>query len=151
MKLISLNIDNVIDIITNSSSELFVMKSDSKELVYELIESACPTFRDGYYDPIRYKDMDESTFADCIETIYGSYSKDKSLFLFFGFSVEEQLAYDNIAEYYDRKRSFLTENKDVLINQIDPNGLLWFLVPKEEHEYIYKDLAKLGTTYFMSM
>ena len=46
---------------------------------------------------------------------------------------------------------FIRENKEKIISLIDPDNLLWFLVPKEEHEYIYKDLAELGTTYFMSM
>lgn len=151
-QLIAFSVDNIIDIITNSSSELFVMKSDDKNIVLSLIEASCPTFRKGYYDPICYKDMDEKTFAECIETIYVCYSREKKdLFLFSGFSFEEQFEYDSISQFYDRKRSFLMENKAKLIQQIDPNGLLWFLVPKEEHEFIYKDLAKLGTTYFMSM
>lgn len=151
-QLISFSIDNVIDIITNSSSELFVMKSDDEAIVISLIEAVNPSYSNGFYGPLRYKDMDETTFAECIETIYGSYSKEKAgLFLFSGFTFEEQFDYDSIAEYYDRKRSFLKENKAKLIQQIDPNGLLWFLVPKEEHEYVYKDLAELGTTYFMSM
>ena len=35
--LFSLNIDNVIDIITNSSSELFVLKSDNKSVITALL------------------------------------------------------------------------------------------------------------------
>lgn len=146
--LICFNIDNIIDIITNSSSELFVMKSDNKEVATALIEAASPNFRQGYHEPMQYKDMSFNMFAECIETIYGCYGKEKEdLFLFSGFSLEEQFAYDEVAQFYDRKRSFLKENKEKIISLIDPNNLLWLLVPKEEHEFIDKDLAALGTIY----
>jgi hypothetical protein len=152
MQLICFNIDHIIDFITNSSSELFVMKSDNKDIVISLIESVFPDFRKGFHEPMQYKDMPEDIFAKCIETIYDSYAKEKEdLFLFSGFSFEEQIRYDEVSQFYDRKISFLKENKETIISQIDPNNLLWFLVPKEEHEYIYEELSQFGTAYFMSM
>jgi hypothetical protein len=41
-------IDNIVDIITNSSSELFIIKSDGKEVLVDLIETILPDFRDTY-------------------------------------------------------------------------------------------------------
>ena len=61
--LFSLNIDNVIDIITNSSSELFVLKSDNKSVITALLESIYPDFRNEYEEPIQYKDMDKKHFV----------------------------------------------------------------------------------------
>ena len=86
MQLICFNIDHIIDFITNSSSELFVMKSDNKDIVISLIESVFPDFRKGFHEPMQYKDMPEDIFAKCIETIYDSYAKEKEdLFLFSGY------------------------------------------------------------------
>jgi len=130
------------------------MKSDNKEIVSELIEKTFPDYRKGFYEPMQYKDMSDSIFINCIETIYPTYGNIKEgLLLFNVFTFEEQ--YDSSKEdeepWFEIKRSFLRENKEKLISLIDPNNLLWVLVPKEEHEYIYKDLSALGTIYFMSM
>ena len=45
------NIDNVIDLITNSSSELFIFQIEPKQSITELIESVYPGFRNEYEEP----------------------------------------------------------------------------------------------------
>jgi hypothetical protein len=129
------------------------MKSDNKEIVSELIETVFPDYSKGFYEPMQYKDMSDNIFASCIETIYSSYGNVKEkMHVFPGFTFEEQYNSSEDEEpWFELKRTFLRKNKEKIISLIDPNNLLWFLVPKEEHEYIYKDLAALGTTYFMSM
>jgi len=133
-KLLTFNIDNQIDIITNSSSELFVFKSDNKEVLISLIESIYPDFRNEYEEPVQYKDMDSNTFENCIEYQYSAWEmKKKDCHIFKGFTFEEM--YEK-SEYqrswqndilYSFKKGFLQSNKDRIIQSIDPNNHLWFL------------------------
>ncbi len=46
--LIVISVNNVIDIITNSSSELFVLKGETKEIVTEMIRDIYPDFESDY-------------------------------------------------------------------------------------------------------
>ena len=48
MKVFEFNIDNTIDIITNSSSELFVLKGRTKDIVKEMIHHVYPEFESEY-------------------------------------------------------------------------------------------------------
>lgn len=131
-KFLCFNIDNQIDIITNSSSELFVFKSDNKEVITSLIESIYPNFRNEYREPIQYKDMDIDIFENCIEYQYKSWRLPKNnCVVFKGFTFEEM--YEK-SEYqyqkdisYSFKKGFLQNNKDAIIKALDPNNHLWFL------------------------
>ena len=51
-KILTFSVDNVIDIITNSSSELFVLEGQSKEIVEEMIESTYPEYLTEY-EPVK--------------------------------------------------------------------------------------------------
>lgn len=68
------NVDNTIDIITNSSSELFVLKGKTRELVEEMIRNLYPDFEKEY----RFLSIsdcasgignegDLDTYIDCVE------------------------------------------------------------------------------------
>ena len=46
--IITFAVDNTIDLITNSSSELFVLSGDTREIVTEMVESVYPEFRNEY-------------------------------------------------------------------------------------------------------
>ena len=49
-QLIAIKVNNVIDIITNSSDALFVLQGKTKEIVNEMIENIYPNYRDEYQE-----------------------------------------------------------------------------------------------------
>ena len=54
-----INVDNHIDLITNSSSELFILKGETKNTVTELISSVYPEYLTEYEELKSLKDLDE--------------------------------------------------------------------------------------------
>lgn len=69
--LFKIQVDNQIDLITNSSSELFVLNGDSLETVEKLISTIYPEYRTEYEEPICLKHASSETikyYFDWIET-----------------------------------------------------------------------------------
>jgi len=139
-KLFIFNIDNQIDIITNSSSELFLFKSDNKEVLISLIESIYPDFRSEYMEPMQYKDMDLYRFESCIEYQFSSWRMEKKdCIVFEGFKFEEIYEKDKYQREWEKntlysfREGFLQNNKDRIIKSIDPNNHLWFLYSIEDN------------------
>lgn len=64
--LLVINVDNVVDIITNSSSELFVLNADTKDIVKEMIENVYPDYMDEYDEVVSLKEASDSK----VETYY---------------------------------------------------------------------------------
>ena len=152
--LFSLNIDNVIDIITNSSSELFVLKSDNKSVITALLESIYPDFRNEYEEPIQYKDMDKKHFVSCIHSLYGYSFPKEECEVFAGFQFEDLFVKSNDSwreVEYKWKDGVLADNKDKIIQAIDPNGHLWLLYSKEENPDwdMQEELMRIGTRYHL--
>lgn len=154
--LFTLNIDNVIDIITNSSSELFVLKSDSKEIVTSLLESIYPDFTSEYREPIQYKDMDEDEFESCIHWLYGWSNEKGECEVFPGFTFDELFEespyqYQWKGKEFVWKKGVLEENKARIIQAIDPNNHLWFLYSIDENPRweMQEQLMQIGTRYHL--
>lgn len=68
-------INSVSNVITNSSSELFVFNdNDSVENVISILDNIYPDWRKEYCDPIRLKDCDNDNFEtychNCILDVY---------------------------------------------------------------------------------
>lgn len=153
--LFALNVDNIIDIITNSSSELFVLKSDSKQVVCSLLESVYPDFLDEYREPIQYKDMDEDEFESCIHWLYGWSNEKGECEVFPGFTFDElfeksDYSWRDTIEYR-WKDGVLAENKDRIIQAIDPNNHLWFLYSRDENPNweMQEELMQIGRRYHL--
>lgn len=154
--LFTLNIDNIIDIITNSSSELFVLKSDSKEVISNLLETIYPNFREEYDEPIQYKDMNEDDFKSCIHWLYGWSNKKEDCEVFPGFTFEELFEkspynHEWRETEYIWKNGVLEDNKDRIIKAIDPNNQLWFLYSIDENPDwdMQEELMTIGTRYHL--
>lgn len=60
------NIQSISDIITNSSSELFVFKENSIESVISILDDIYPNWRDEYEEPIRLQDLSYEDLEDFI-------------------------------------------------------------------------------------
>ena len=132
MKLLfTLNIENTIDIITNSSSELFVLESSSN--VDELIRSVYPNYENEYtLKTIDECDDDElGTYVDSVLKC-GSWDNDFKLCDILG--ARADVIYDNFNEYgiknwwYGRLSK---EGKDLLLKKVPKNTYLLF--SKEEN------------------
>jgi hypothetical protein len=51
--LLAISVHNVVDVITNSSSELFVLKGETKEIATEMIRDIYPDF-ESEYEPLKH-------------------------------------------------------------------------------------------------
>ena len=58
MMYFKIELDHCIDIITNSSSELFILKGATKELVKEAIKKVYPDYLDEYQEVKSLSDLD---------------------------------------------------------------------------------------------
>ena len=68
-KIFEFNVDNTIDIITNSSSELFVLKGKTKEIVEEMIREVYPSFEDEY-KLVTIEEYDEDDLSTYINSVF---------------------------------------------------------------------------------
>lgn len=63
------NIQSCSDVITNSSSELFVFNSASAKAVKELLDRGVPGWENEYEDPIKFSDMSEDRQEEYLDWI----------------------------------------------------------------------------------
>lgn len=115
------NIDNVIDLITNSSSELFIFQIEPKQSITELIESVYPGFRNEYEEPKWVgEDMDIM-----IQYLEHSNLEPEELALQLGIPSKDLVTYN---EVWDKEHKWPEFNKDVL--EICKDKILTIIDPK---------------------
>lgn len=115
------NIDNVIDLITNSSSELFIFQIEPKQSITELIESVYPGFRNEYEEPKWVgEDMDIM-----IQYLEHSNLEPEELALQLGIPSKDLVTYN---EVWDKEHKWPEFNKDVL--EICKDKILDIIDPK---------------------
>jgi hypothetical protein len=162
-KLFLIQVDNHIDLITNSSSELFVLRGKTKDVIEEMIDAVYPDFRSEYElkvmsevdtwyldlymqrlcSPKDYDDIfrAESMTMDMLPVpkgftfneLYEEIYEDK---YFRGniVRVRKYILRNNKISEYDWDRSFITdENREDVINRLFPNGDVWFLFSLEDN------------------
>ena len=100
--LFQFNIQSFTDVITNSSSELFVFNKGSKDEVINLLNLVYPNWRDEYNEPISLGEMDEEElecYFSCIKpfnyhTNETKYSTDQT-YLATNFNIDPKILYSN--------------------------------------------------------
>jgi hypothetical protein len=132
-----LQIHSVVDLITNSSSELFVGQYDSKKIIIDLIKSIYPDYLNEYSE---IKSIDELTVYELEEYISYKYAYRTKYFnmeleniihldnpnLIPGFTKEEM--YDEPEyDYIHVRDNFVRHNHEKIINSIDPERKMFFL------------------------
>jgi hypothetical protein len=143
---------SVVDVITNSSTELFVGKNSSKEALEELIKEVYPNYLDEYESLISIDDLTPEmldTYFDyeCSPHCYPS--KKSNYPVLPGFTFEELYEEDEIAwnkemQYklrnnlvdpdYDWRRRFVTEeNFEEMKDKLDPKREMFFLYSIDEN------------------
>lgn len=139
---------SIVDIITNSSSELFVGTAQSKETIKELIEAAYPDYLEEY-DEI--KNITELT-SDELDTYfqyacsYGIWPCSKmDMPILNGFTFEElyeakdggKPAWNGSVQYElknNNRYNFVTEeNFEEFKNKLDPDKEIYFLFSKSDN------------------
>jgi len=134
-----IQIDNVIDIITNSSSELFVLKADSGKIVRELIESIYPDYLIEYREPIQLKDLAAHELDSYLDWIQGWDNTKEECIIYEGFTFEEMYEpypYQSKWEREERfvlRKDFVQDNHQAVLNAIDPNNKTWLLYSIDEN------------------
>ncbi len=139
-----MNIENTIDLITNSSSELFVLKGGTKEAIVQMLDGLYPEWRKEYEEP---KNITEATL-DELNTFFSyacsPHCSPASIFDYPelpGFSWDELYEKSNVSwggEYALKNnkksmqdewdRDFVTEkNMEEIIKKLSPNNYMWFL------------------------
>ena len=138
-QLYTFKIDNAIDVITNSSSELFIFKSTEK-ILFELLDSIEKDFGKQYAEPKLLRKCSDTEFSYYVNSLFAYevsdslkhevllpegikfediYKFDEDSYSWY-FDTEE---YDDVKGYYDKLDKF----RDILQNWLDPNDQIWVL------------------------
>ena len=146
-------IQSVIDVITNSSSELFVGKFNCKEELEKMIKEIYPNYLSEYQE---LKNIDELTVddLDCYvqyfwyASIFPTENKSKYSILP-GFTFDELyrekgVAWNDVMQYelkVDEHYNFVTKNNlEEFKNKIDPERKMYFLFSLDDNlDYDYQE------------
>ena len=153
---------SIIDVITNSSTELFVGKSNSKEELIELIEEVHPNFRNEYEEIKHIDEVDPSELESyfCYMCSPHQWPASKRMYSVLpGFTFDElyepedngtpawngEVQYklkNNVANPKNKwDRDFVTEaNIEEIKNKLDPERKMYFMFSIEDNpEWDYQE------------
>ena len=169
--LFTISVDNTIDIITNSSSELFVLNGDTLNSVQQMVSSIHPDYLTEYHEVVALKDADDmivETYLDCIENSYHNYWEET-----IDMSEKERIEYDiakhtKEAEKYGMLPEAFFENwderndkyfysrisekgYDAVRHTLDPNGRIFLLLSLYDNPNWDKQeaLMNIGSRYHL--
>jgi hypothetical protein len=164
-----LSVDHSIDLITNSSSELFVLEGKSIDMVKELVASVYPDYLVEYNEPIHISDLDTDELDSYFSYATGSWSwpaTKKDYRIPTGFTFEElyepesdKPAWNGEIQYKlknnepgQRWGSFVTEaNREWVLNKLDPERKLYFIYSRDENPDYDKqmELSNIAQRYHL--
>lgn len=140
-------IHSIVDIITNSSSELFVLKGESKKILSNLLTSVYPDYLKEYAEPKLLSFCSDEELDDYIGWVYNVYGEKEGgwrgkLDIFDGFTFEEMYEENERWERFRRnddppgyslKKDFITKNRIKILQFLDPENNTWLLYSKDEN------------------
>ena len=141
-KLFVFNVDNTIDLITNSSSELFILQGNTKEHVVGMIESAYPDYLTEYEEVKCIDELSNRELDTYISYNYFSWdAKSKNdLDIIPGLTFEEMYEIPAWAKSNPNNREERYYTKDVtdemrerIINGLSPKKDMYFLFSLDEN------------------
>lgn len=169
--LFTISVDNTIDIITNSSSELFVLNGETLNSVKELVESIYPEYRKEYEEIVALRDANDSnvnTYINWIEdSPYDRWNYTR------GMSKEKRKQYDmqedikqaqkyglNPEEFFENwdKRNdeyyynnISSKGYDAIRKTLDPNGKIFLLFSHDDNPSwdMQEALMSIGERYHL--
>ena len=86
-------VDNTIDIITNSSSELFVLEAQSEEHVKEMIRDVYPDYLSEYEEVVSISTCTTGQLETYIDAEYGNWDDNLSVSKYF--NILPEIMYEN--------------------------------------------------------
>ena len=147
----AIGVNHSIDLITNSSSELFVLQGKTKEIVEEMVKNVYPEYRDEYDEVKHISELTASELDNFFSYATGSYcwpAKIEDYRIPNGFTFDEvyepdgkEPAWNGHIQYKvknndpkDRWGNFVTEeNKEWFLNKFDPERKMYFLYSIDEN------------------
>ncbi len=162
-KIFEFNVDNTIDIITNSSSELFVLKGKTKEIVEEMIREVYPSFEDEY-KLVTIEECDEDDLSTYINSVFLKYDGTCWHYLTPPFytsddfamckklNVRPNILYKNfgmygIENYWSGEYS--KEGREILLNNIPKNTYLLFSLDENPNWDMQERLMNIASRYHL--
>jgi len=136
--------DHVLDIITNSSSELFVLYGETKQVIEELIKSVYPNYRSEYHELKSTKELSVDELSAYLNYAYGL-SKNIQVGNIPSNELFETSKY--LSGWHFTNRDYLEKNKDIVIEAIDPKNEMFFLFSlKDNPDFVMQErLQGLGS------
>lgn len=170
--LFAINVSHTVDLITNSSSELFVLKGKTLDNVKEMLDSVYPNWRSEYEEPVNVKDLTYDQLDNYFSYATGSYmwpAESKSNYKVpSGFTFDEvyeesdEKAWNNRKQYKVRNNvknpkheydtSFVTEeNFEEIRKKMFPDGDAYFLYSLDENPNweMQEELMGIGERYHL--
>ncbi len=100
-KLFVFNVSNVIDLITNSSSELFILSGNNMNEVKSLIESVYPNYLSEYQEVVSIDNISEEELDTYLTYEYNTW--DDKLTLSKVFNIDPNVLYSNYSDFETKK------------------------------------------------
>lgn len=100
-KLFVFNVSNVIDLITNSSSELFILSGNNMNEVKSLIESVYPNYLSEYQEVVSIDNISEEELDTYLTYEYNTW--DDRLTLSKVFNIDPNVLYSNYSDFETKK------------------------------------------------
>ena len=149
-KIFEFNVDNTIDIITNSSSELFVLKGKTKEIVEEMIREVYPSFEDEY-KLVTIEECDEDDLSTYINSVFLKYNSD-DFAMCKKLNVRPNILYKNfgmygIENYWSGEYS--KEGREILLNNLPKNTYLLFSLDENPNWDMQERLMTIASRYHL--
>jgi len=149
-KIFEFNVDNTIDIITNSSSELFVLKGKTKEIVEEMIREVYPSFEDEY-KLVTIEECDEDDLSTYINSVFLKYDSD-DFAMCKKLNVRPNILYKNFG-MYDIENYWIgeysKEGREISLNNIPKNTYLLFSLDENPNWDMQERLMTIASRYHL--
>jgi hypothetical protein len=128
-------VDHCIDIITNSSSELFILDGDSKKIVEELLESTCPGYLAEYLPLQGWEDLENGElFAQWCERLpYNTSAEKAEEYIPEGFTFEELFSWDSRGNLINNYDAVNDSNRNHMINYLSKGKQQFFLYSRGDN------------------
>lgn len=156
-------IDNVIDIITNSSSELFVLASENQNTAKQMVRNVYSDYLTEYEEPKSIRDCTVYELNNYLNYAYktyvNEYSKRNVEYLKLGMFKMEKYSFEEMYDVrettnctsIDLKDNFVEDHFNEIIDAIDPEGQLYFLFSIGENPvWEYQErLSEIGRRFHL--
>jgi hypothetical protein len=169
-------VESAVDLITNSSSELFVLEGNTKDEVIEMVRAVYPDYKDEYAEPIHISEMTTDQLDLYMSYRTHSYSwpaSKSSMPMVEGFTFDELYELETEEEAMPRMKpqyrlrnnmkhdpsikgyqpsSFVTEeNIDEIRRKLDPDSKMFFMFSHDENPNwdMQEKLSNIGIRFHL--